>query len=484
MEGKKYIILLLCILLIFSNMATYHFTSNYFFNAAENSGGYVGPGEESKDSVGGVPEDLTLFMKVFYRLQERYIERVPVDQLVQGAIEGMIDALGDPQTVFLNKDELENLFIQTSGSFSGIGIEVSMVDDLVTIIAPIKGSPGDKIGLAPGDQIISVDGKNIEGISLIEAVNKLRGPEGTQVNIEIKREGLKDLLEFEVTRKNIVLETVNHEKLEDEFGYIQITNFDERTGLDFRESLEQLENQNIKGLVIDLRDNPGGLLQGAVEVGEAIVPAGPITFMVDGQGEVEKTYSSYADPRPYPITVLVNSNSASASEIIAGALQDSGAGVLVGEPTFGKATVQHIEEFFDEEFGLRYTVAKYLTPSKNDISEEGLQPDIEQDLPEIFQYHRYYLSDNLYPGDYGDDVLYLQKFLQFLGYSEETEGIFDEKTKANLKDFQGKRGLKPDGKFEENTARELRERVGELLPEHDTQLQEAIKYLEKHNQQN
>ncbi len=481
MEGKKNIVILLCLLLIFSNMATYHFTGSYFSDASQQLEEDSSSGDEGEDSVSAIPEDLTLFMKIFYRLQERYIERVPVEQLVYGAIEGMIDALGDPQTAFLNKDELENLFIQTSGSFSGIGIEVSLVDDLVTIIAPIKGTPGDEIGLAPGDQIITVDGENIEGISLVEAVNKLRGPEGSQVNIQVKREGMKNLLEFEVTRKNIVLETVSHEKLENELGYIQISNFDEGTGIDFRESLGQLESQNIKGLVIDLRDNPGGLLQGAVEVGQNIVPAGPITFMVDGHGEVEKVYNSYAEPRPYPIAVLVNSNSASASEIIAGALQDSGAGVLVGEPTFGKATVQHIEDFYDQEYGLRYTVAKYLTPSKNDISEKGLQPDIVQELPEIFQYHRYHFSDNLYSGDYGDDVLYLQKLLKFLGYSGGTEGFFDEKTKANLKNFQDNNGLEPDGKFEEKTARVLREKVVEMLPEHDAQLQEALEYLERHN---
>lgn len=482
MKDKRLIIALLCGLLIISNIATYHFAVN-LMPGIRGEEPVLSPGEENEieeileeEQIEDL-EELGLLIKVLNLLQDRYIEMVSVEKLVRGAIDGMIEALEDPQTSFLDKEELENLFIQTTGTFTGIGIEVTMVEDRVTVIAPIKGTPGEKAGLAPGDQIIEVDGENIEGIPLLEAINKIRGPEGTEVKLTVKREGLQDALEFQVVRDNIQLETVDYHMTEKGFGYIQISNFDEQTGIHFRRALEELEEKNIEGLIIDLRDNPGGLLQSAIEVGREVVPRGPITYMVDGKGEILETYSSFADPKPYPMVVLVNSFSASASEIVAGALQDSGAAVLVGEPTFGKATVQNIHRFYAEEAGMRYTVAKYLTPDKRDINKEGLQPDFKEELPEVFYFHRFPFTRHLSPGDYGDEVYYMQEMLELLGYTCGEEGLFDDKTEESLKEFQRDMGIEPQGVLEDYTSRKLREEVRNSLPLHDTQLQKAEDYL-------
>ncbi|PKM83488.1 MAG: peptidase S41 [Firmicutes bacterium HGW-Firmicutes-13] len=476
MKDKKLILALVCLLLIFSNLATYHYTRNSGNSSAEKDLFYHDSGGQVEETE---PEELKLFVKIFNLLQNRYLEKVPPEVMIKGAIDGMIKSLGDPYTYFMDKDELENLFIQTTGTFSGIGIEVTLVDDRVTIIAPIKGSPGEKVGLLPGDQILALDGNSIEGVSLVEAVRMIRGAEGTKVALTVKREGLKELLQFDVTRENIRLETVHYEVMEGNIGYIIVTNFDEHTGMYFKKALEKLEEAGIKGLILDFRDNPGGLLQGGIEMAEEIVPSGPITYTVDGDGEITRTYYSYAKAKDYPTAVLVNAYTASTAEIVAGALQDSGGAVLVGEPTFGKATVQHIEQFYGEDVGLRYTVAKYLTPCKNDLSKKGLQPDLFEELPEIFKYYRYPFTRDLRRGDYGEDVLYLQKMMEFLGYQGGAEGIFDDKTEENLKGFQKDNGLNPDGLFTRHTARKLRSRVEEVLLQHDTQLQMAVKYMSR-----
>ncbi len=483
MKDKKIIVLLLCMLFLASNIATYHFTSSYFTSMSltpteDLEHPEESPGDAQNDSI--PPDEFRLFLRVYQTLLNRYFEKVPPGLLMKGAIEGMIGSLDDPQTYFLDEEELENLYIKISGTFSGIGIEVSMIKDRVTVIAPIKGGPGEKAGLAPGDQILAVDGESLEGVSLGEAVNRMRGPENTLVHLTVKREGISETLEFEVIRRNIILETVSSKILEEDIGYIQITNFDEHTGYHFKHQLERLEEENnMKGLVIDLRDNPGGVLQGAVEIGETLLSAGPITFMVDAAGEVVRSYESYGEGKDYPIVVLVNEYSASASEVIAGALQDSGAAVLVGTNTYGKATVQNIEKFHGDDVGMRFTVAKYLTPSRKDIHRVGLEPDIPVELPEIFNHYRFPFTREMMLGDYGDDVKILQSLLELLGYPREVEGFFDEKMEENLKDFQRKNGLQADGIFAGSTIRVLRQSVEEKLIDLDSQLNAALDYIHR-----
>ncbi|UNC90777.1 S41 family peptidase [Candidatus Contubernalis alkaliaceticus] len=480
MRDKKIMIALLCMLVFVSNIATYHFTSKHFSGQDSALLEELLPGEEEVQAErdNSYPEELELFLKVYQSLISRYIEKVPPEQLLKGAIQGMVGSLGDPQTYFLDEEELENIHIKISGSFSGIGIEVSVVNDRITVIAPIKGSPGEKVGLVSGDQILAVDGESLEGVSLVEAISRIRGPENTQVNLTIKREGFSEFFEFEVKRENIVLDTVSSKILEGDIGYIQVTNFDEHTGYNFKYELEKLEDEDIQGLILDLRNNPGGVLQGAVELGELLVPQGPITFMVNSEGEVIRSYYSSARAKEYEIVVLVNAYSASASEIIAGALQDTDAAVLVGVNTYGKSTVQTIENFYGEDVGLRLTVAKYLTPEHRDIHSVGLEPDIYVELPEIFNYYRFPFTRELSFGNYGDDVKIFQKMLEGLGYNFEMEGYFDEKTVENLKVFQKANNLGPSGILESTTLRVLYEKVEKELAGLDTQLNTAIEYIQ------
>lgn len=484
---KKKILFIILIILLSSNLLTYNFASNrqppHFLEICPGQGDTALGGEEESGEAGsegklpGQLEEIQLFLRVFNLLQTRYLEKVPADVLLEGAIDGMVGALGDPWTMYLDESKLESLFIQTSGTFSGIGVEITVVEDRVTVIAPIKGGPGERAGLAPGDQILSVNGESLEGMSLVEAANKLRGEEGSRVQLEVRREGLGEVLDMEFTRENIVLHTVESQLLEGNMGYIQVSYFDDYTAYNFTRALEELEGKGINGLVLDLRDNPGGLLQAGIKVAEEIVPPGPVTHVVDGEGNVARTYYSYAPPREYPMVVLVNSLTASASEILAGALQDSGAAVLVGEQTYGKATVQNIERFPGNQGGMRYTVASYQTPEGRDISLKGLEPDIYQELPEIFYIYRYPFARELSKGSYGDDVLFLQEILEFLGYPRGDGGIFDLQTEEGLKQFQQKSGLDPGGVFNQQSATALKEEIDQVLPGHDLQLQKALEYL-------
>lgn len=368
MKNFKIIVLVLVIFLL-SNVTTFFMTwgaREAFWDAPDGL-------DEQKEEIPTEPEEMALFFEVLKIIKENYVDSVDMKELEEGAIQGMLEVLDDPQTNFFNPESMEDMMTKTLGSYSGIGIVIDSQDNYITIISPIKGTPGERAGLLPGDRIMEVDGQSIMGISTSEAANLMRGPKGESVTLQVERAGVGSL-EFTIVRDDIDVESVFPEMLEEKVGYIFISNFDKSTGKEFEEVLLQLEEQGMKGLVLDLRDNPGGLLAEAVRVAKAIVPKGPITHVVDGSGNTIKTHYSELEKKPYPIVVLVNAFSASASEILAGALQDSHGAELVGTRTFGKATVQNLEELTNQG-GIRYTVAKYLTPNRRNIHGEGLNPD-------------------------------------------------------------------------------------------------------------
>jgi carboxyl-terminal processing protease len=272
------------------------------------------------------------------------------------------------------------------------------------------------------------------------------------------------------------MDTVFAHFLEKGVGYIRITNFDQGTGKDFRESLTFLEKQGLKGLVLDLRDNAGGLLDEAIAVGEVIVPSGEITRVVDREGNVQERYFSQAKPKDYKIVVLVNEYTASAAEIIAGALQDSGKALLVGMPTFGKATVQYLQ-YLSDRGGLRYTIAKYLTPGGNDLHQHGLQPDFKVDLPPEYYLQYRSVPRHLEQGDSGERVILVQNMLAFLGYPVEITGVFDAATADILKDFQRKHNLQPTGTMDISTREHFRSALSEKAGKVDEQLRFAVNIL-------
>jgi carboxyl-terminal processing protease len=469
---KKRTAVLLVALLVFSNILTYRVTRGLYRWRA-----YTPPSSSYSDDNAyrrEHREELAPFFEVLDILTERYIDEVSIEELVEAAIKGMVGIL-DSQSGYLDSRHWQMMMDQTKGSFSGIGIEISAIDGYITVIAPIRGTPGEQAGLLPEDRIVEVDSKDIRGISTVEAVMLIRGPEGSKVTLKVLRGEDNSEHVFTITRGNITMSSVFHSMVEDRVGYIEITNFDDHTGEDFSIALMELENDGMAGLILDLRGNTGGLLSEAVKVGQALLPPGPITFMVDRNGKKLDTYVSYGPAKPYPIVVLVNSVSASASEIIAGALQDTGAGILVGTRTYGKATVQNLEKLTGNT-GLRYTMAKYQTPGGRDIDGVGLEPDVAVELSDRYVY-LHPLTTDLKIGDESGSVTFLQRALNTAGYRVAESGVFDKETESAVRAFQSAYGLAQSGMVRYETRKKLQEVAEAELEKLDNQKLTAIEIL-------
>ncbi|WP_050780774.1 S41 family peptidase [Dethiobacter alkaliphilus] len=471
---KRRIIIMLAVALVLSNLITYRATRNAYRwpvnmpPAAEENGDDNVAEEKSAE--------LAAFLEVLSILEDRYLDEVSQEELLTAAIQGMVESLDDPQTSFLDPSHWEEMMITIDGSFSGIGVEINSVDDYITIISPIRNTPGERAGLLAGDRIVEVDGEDIVGITTMEAVQLMRGPEGTPVTITVERDGVDEPITVEIIRESIMLPSVFPKMLESGIGYIEVTNFDEHTGETFREALLELETEDMGGLILDLRDNPGGLLNEAVKIARELLPAGPITHMVDRDGEILETYQSFGTEKPYPIVVLVNGASASASEIIAGAFQDTGTATVVGTKTYGKATVQHLEGLANST-GLRYTVAKYQTPNGRDINEVGLEPDVEVELPDELRVLFHRVARDLKPGDEDMNVQFLQQMLKSLDYNVNDTGVYDSATERAVRSFQNEHGLNATGELNLETRTQLNEEIDRLLEENDTQMQKAVEVI-------
>jgi len=323
-------------------------------------------------------EKLKLFADVLDIVEKNYVEEVKTGDLIYGSIKGMLETL-DPHSSFMTPDDFKELQVETKGIFSGIGIEITLKDGILTIVSPIEGTPADNAGLKAGDRILKIDGKTTKNMSLIEAVKKLRGPRGTKVTISILREGWSEIKDFALVRDVIPIHSVKHKTLEEGYGYVRIINFQDKTSQDLKSALDDLEQQNkpLKGLILDLRNNPGGLLDQAVRVADEFIEDGIVVY-TDGRiksQNVRFTAHKGEKPHPYPIIVLVNEGSASASEIVAGALQDHKKAIILGAQTFGKGSVQTVIPL-DDGSGLRLTTALYYTPSGRSIQAKGITPDI------------------------------------------------------------------------------------------------------------
>ena len=319
------------------------------------------------------------FSKLIYMrdfLLENYYEELDESALMEGAVRGMFEATGDPYTTYMSSDEYEDFMTETEGSFGGIGIIVTPGEDgYVTVVSPIESTPGFRAGIQTGDRIIEVDGQEVQGPNLNKAVDLMRGEPGTEVEVTLRREGERELIELTIVRDTIKIETVHHEMLEEDIGYIRITNFNQQTARDFRAALDELVEDDMQALVLDLRNNPGGLLSQTIEIADMLLDEQVIVYTEDRDGNRREETSS-KDHVDVPLTVLVNKGSASASEILAGAVQDGNRGTIIGETTFGKALVQGIRNYAEDGSGFRYTVSQYFTPEGNYIQDEGIEPDI------------------------------------------------------------------------------------------------------------
>ena len=323
-------------------------------------------------------EELKVFSDVLDIIEKNYVDPVDSKKLIRGAIRGMISSI-DPHSAFLSPESYKDLQIETKGQFSGIGIVITMQENMVTVISPIEGTPAYKAGIKAGDQIISVDGEETKAMMLWEAVKKMRGKKGTSVVITIMRKGLPEPIDFTIVRDTIPLESVRSLQLKPGYGYVRITNFRENTDDDVKAALKELESGKISlsGLVLDLRDNPGGLLDQAVKVSDIFLDKGSIVSIKGRLQAHSKTYAAHSDrhKHPYPIVLLINEGSASASEIVAGALQDNGRALVLGTTSFGKGSVQTVEPLRDGS-GLKLTIARYYTPNGHAIQTRGIVPDV------------------------------------------------------------------------------------------------------------
>lgn len=324
-------------------------------------------------------QTLKLFTEVLEELEKNYVDEVDADTLIHNAIKGMVGNL-DPHSSFMPPEAFDDLQDDTKGEFSGIGIVITMKDNILTVVSPIEGTPAYKAGIQAGDIIIKIDDLSTKGMALWEAVGKMRGPRYKQVLITIVREGATVPLVFDLKRDLIPMTSVRSAVLKPGYGYLRVTNFRMNTVEDMEKHLKKLEQSKdrLKGLIIDLRDNPGGLLDQAIKISDLFLDQG---IIVSIKGRLEKNtqvFNAYPgqDKRDYPIVVLINGGSASASEIVAGALQDHSRALILGTPSFGKGSVQTVRPLKDG-FGIKYTIARYYTPNGRSIQATGIQPDIE-----------------------------------------------------------------------------------------------------------
>jgi len=328
-------------------------------------------------------KSLDLIRKVLELIKSDYVEEnVDEQKLIYGAIEGMLKKLDDPYTRFMEPKSFKEMQVETQGEFGGLGIVISIKDRMLTVVSPIDDTPAARAGIMAGDMIIKIDGKDVIDIALHDAVKLLRGPVGSKVVLSILREGDRDSKDYELTREIIKLPSVKYWVIEPNIGYIRLTQFIQTSSEDLEKAMIDLEKNGVKSIILDLRNNPGGLLTSAVEVGRKFIPKGDIVSIKGRDGE-ENTYSSFFKYHPLlPLIVLINEGSASASEIVAGAVKDNKRGLLVGRKSFGKGSVQTVISLNDGS-AMALTTALYYTPSGVNIHKSGIMPDIDVELPKL-----------------------------------------------------------------------------------------------------
>lgn len=378
--SKKRVITLMVVLLLVTNALTFGLTN--LMSVTFNNKAYIPKAEYNR--LKSVYNEFSKVIAVENYVKQNYLRDVDESKLIDGQLKGMLQSLGDPYSTYMTQDEFASFMQQTSGTYAGVGIVVSPGDDnLITVVSPIEGTPAERAGIKSGDKIIRVDGTEFLAENMDAAVKVMKGEPNTKVVLTIMRkekDGKDNIFDVEITREIIRLITVKSNIIDDDIGYIKITSFDDLTYKDFKTELDKLGRRNIKGLIIDLRNNPGGLLDRCVQIADELLGEGDILYTQtkDGNRTYEKSGKSMVD---YPLVLLVNGGSASASEILAGAIKDHKRGTLVGTTTFGKGVVQRIKDLEDGS-GLKLTISEYFTPNGINIHGIGITPDIVIELPE------------------------------------------------------------------------------------------------------
>jgi carboxyl-terminal processing protease len=435
-------------------------------------------GDEKVVTVGTERKEFAKLYATFDTLKGQYYKDVKDTKLINGAINGMVEALGDPYSDYMNEEEAGKFHQSVSASFEGIGAEIQEKEGHIVIVTPLKGSPAEKAGIKPNDKVLSVDGKSVQGMSSTEAVMLIRGKKGTKVEIAIGRAGLEEPMNVSIVRDTIPLKTVYGEMLEDGIAKVQITSFSPNTTKDLLEVLTDMQSKGMKGLVLDLRQNPGGLLEQAVNISSMFVPNGKVLFKVeDRAGKIKEYKSQNEQTSKIPLVVVIDKGSASAAEIFAGAVRESAGVSIVGETSFGKGTVQRAQDFPDGS-NFKFTTEKWLTPNGNWIHEKGIKPDFEVGLPE-------YASLTIINPDKewkldmsSNEIKVAQKMLIAIGYEPGREdGFFDENTKAAIISFQKDKNIEANGILTGQTTLTLMDQLRQQIINNDTQIQKAVEVL-------
>ncbi|MEK4229593.1 lmo1851 family serine protease [Solibacillus sp. FSL H8-0538] len=422
--------------------------------------------------------EFTKLYEAFDELKKNYYMDIDDEEVIYGAINGMFDALGDPYSDYMNKDEADSFNASLSSSFQGIGAEIQERNGYIMVVSPIKNSPAEKAGLLPKDIILEVDGESIKGMSASEAVLLIRGEKGTKVTLTIQRGDAKEPMQVVIVRDDIPVETVYGEMGDDKIAHIQITSFSEDTYEELAGVLEDYDAQGMKGIILDVRQNPGGFLNAALEIANLFVEEGKAIVQVqDRTSEPEVMYAEGGKKYKQPVTVLIDEGSASASEILAAALSESAGVKIIGLTSFGKGTVQTVS-YLPDGSNLKFTTGKWLTPNGNWINEKGIKPDVKVDYPDYATLAYVDPATELTIGSDDAVISSAERMLEVLGYKPgDVDTKFTESTAEAVKNFQEDNELEPTGILSGETTYALMDALRVKIAEEDPQVLKAIELL-------
>ncbi|MBB2481598.1 PDZ domain-containing protein [Bacillus sp. APMAM] len=418
--------------------------------------------------------------EVYDKLESSYYKKVDKKTLINGAINGMVDSLGDPYSDYMSEDEAKQFNESISSSFEGIGAEIQEKDGFITVVSPIKGSPAEKAGLKPNDKILAVNDKSIRGMSANEAVLLIRGKKGTSVKLTIQPAGSKETAEMTIVRDTIPINTVYAEMMKNGVAKVQITSFSNNTYDELVKALDEMDKKGMKSLILDLRQNPGGLLNQALEISNLFVPEGKtIVQTEDRNGKRDQEVAKAGKKINVPAVVLIDEGSASASEITAAALNESAGIPLIGHKSFGKGTVQTATDFKDGS-DVKFTVAKWLTPNGEWIHEKGIEPEYKVDLPKYANLPIIDPSKKWKKSDVSSNIKTAEQMLKAVGYNPgKVDGLYDSQTEKAVQAFQKAEHLKVTGILEGDTTIELMNKLREKIIKDDPQVKKATEVLSK-----
>lgn len=437
-------------------------------------------GREPQKTFENLGERIEYLELMIRYIKAKYKYDVTDEQLMEGAYKGLFEAL-DQHSKYFTPDNYDNFNLDTSGTFGGIGISVGMRNGNVTVIAPLKGTPGDRAGIKAGDIIKIVDDIDISEYNLEKVLKLMRGEPDTDVRLGILRKGSTQIKYFDIVRDIIKINPVEYEVIDDNIGYIKIIQFNKNTNEYIKKALDDLLDKNVKSFIVDLRNNPGGALSEVVKVADYFVPKGLPIVHIQYRKDKRDTRKSKLEDIDKPLVVLVDGGSASASEIFAGAIQDAKSGIVIGTQTYGKGTIQNVLSLSNGG-GLKITIGEYLTPKERKIDGVGLTPDLvieniaHENRDDIKTFVPMIEDVKPQKKDKGLNVYGAQQRLGYIGYDVEVTGILDDKTHDAIKEFQKSQGLSPYGVLDYTTRDKLYERAIEVYNEgiKDLQLEKAI----------